>query len=158
MKIRFILNKMPTDIDTDPSRRLVDVLREDYGLIGVKEGCGEGECGACTVIMDKRPVPSCLVPVGNIQKTRILTIEGIRDGEGFKAIEKAFEEAGAVQCGFCTPGFIMTIYALLKVNAMPDDETIRKALSGNLCRCTGYNMIIDAVKLAAEKIKGLKRW
>lgn len=149
---------MPTDIDTEPTRRLLDVLREDYGLTGVKEGCGEGECGACTVLMNNRPVPSCLIPIGNVNNTRILTIEGIRSSKAFEIFVESFEQAGAVQCGFCTPGFIMTSYGLIKAIPKPSREEIRKALAGNLCRCTGYNMIFEAVEMAAEKLGELERW
>lgn len=156
MKIDFIVNGKRVEIDTNPARRLLDVLREDLGLLGIKEGCGEGECGACAVLLDGRLVHSCLVPLGNVKGKEVLTIEGIKNTEEYKVIEEAFLDAGSVQCGFCTPGFVMNTYYLLKNNPDPREEDIKKAISGNLCRCTGYQMIIDAIKLAAKR--GEKLW
>ncbi len=156
MKIEFILNGKKVEVNTDPARRLLDVLREDFGLIGVKEGCGEGECGACAVLIDGKIVHSCLVPVGNVKGKEVTTIEGLKDTEEYKVIHESFLDAGSVQCGFCTPGFVMATYALLKENPQPHEDDIRKAISGNLCRCTGYSMIIDGVKLAAKR--GEKLW
>ncbi len=155
MEITFKLNGKQVSVETVPTMRLLDVLREEFGLIGVKEACGEGECGACAVIMDGRLVHSCLVPVAAANGSEILTIEGYRETERHKVLMEAFAEAGAVQCGFCTPGFVMAIEALLRRNPHPDEDEIKEAISGNICRCTGYDMIIDAVKIAAKKGEGL---
>lgn len=154
-RIEFTLNGTKTGVDTDPLKRLLDVLREDLKLTGPKEGCGEGECGACSVLLDGRLVNSCLIPAGAIAGREITTIEGFRETTQFKVLEEAFADAGAVQCGFCTPGMVMAAQALLSANARPTEMEIREAISGNLCRCTGYNMIVDAVRLAAERGEGL---
>ncbi len=155
MKVNFKLNGKNVTVDVHPTMRLLDVLREEFGLIGVKEACGEGECGACAVIMDGKLVHSCLVPVGAVEGSEIMTIEGYRETEKHRVLMEAFAEAGAVQCGFCTPGFVMAIEALLSRNPNPSEDEIRDAISGNLCRCTGYDMIVDAVKIAAKKGAGL---
>ncbi|RKY58801.1 MAG: (2Fe-2S)-binding protein [Candidatus Neomarinimicrobiota bacterium] len=155
MKIEFTLNNEFKSINVDPAQRLLDLLREDFGLTSVKEGCGEGECGACIVLMDGRAVNSCLIPAGNIIGKSIVTLEGFRKTARYKMIEKCFLDAGSVQCGFCTPGFVMATESLLNENPHPTDEEIKAGLSGNLCRCTGYNMIIDGVKLAAKRGNGL---
>jgi len=155
VKIRFVLNHKKVEIDVDPLKRLLDVLREDFALKGVKEGCGEGECGACAVLINGKLMNSCLVPVAQVDGKEVLTIEGYKNTKKYKIIEEAFLEAGAVQCGFCTPGMVMAIEALLSRNPSPKESDVREALSGNLCRCTGYNMIINAVLLAARKGKGL---
>jgi carbon-monoxide dehydrogenase small subunit len=150
-----MLNGKGLHIEVDPLRRLLDVLRDDLGLTGVKEGCGEGECGACMVFLDGRIVNSCLVPAGSAHGSEILTIEGFRNTDRYRMLEECFLEAGAVQCGFCTPGFVLAAEALLRENAAPCEEDIRRALSGNLCRCTGYDSIVEGVKRAANKGKGL---
>jgi len=155
VKIRFVLNHKKVEIDVDPLKRLLDVLREDFALKGVKEGCGEGECGACAVLVNGKLMNSCLVPVAQVDGKEVLTVEGYKNTEKYKIIEEAFLEAGAVQCGFCTPGMVMAIEALLSRNPSPEESDVREALSGNLCRCTGYNMIVDAVLLAARRGKGL---
>jgi len=155
VKIRFVLNGESAVIETDPTRRLLDILRDDFKLTGVKEGCGEGECGACAVLINGRLANSCIAPAGTIEGSEIVTIEGYRHTARYRALQDAFEEAGAVQCGFCTPGFIMAAEALLREKAHPDEVDIRKGLSGNLCRCTGYSMIVDAVKMASAGGKGL---
>ena len=159
MKIELKVNGRAVHLDTDPLRRLLDVLREDLGLTGVKEGCGEGECGACAVLIGGRLVNSCLLPVGYLADSHeeIITIEGYRllRTERFAALEAAFREAGSVQCGFCTPGIIMAAEALLTANPDPDEAEIREALSGNLCRCTGYQMIVEGIRTAARKGAGL---
>lgn len=155
MIINFTLNYQFVSVDTDPSRRLLDVLRQDFNLIGVKEGCGEGECGACSVLINHQVVNSCLIPFGNVHNSEILTIEGYKLTPQYKIIEMAYVDAGAVQCGFCTPGMVMATESLLHQNPHPSDLEIKIALSGNLCRCTGYNMIIQAVKLAVERGEGL---
>ena len=135
----------------DPLRRLLDVLREDYGLTGSKEGCGEGECGACSIIKNGKLVTPCIIPVGAIQGAELLTIEGIRDTEKGKCIIEAYAEGGAVQCGFCIPGMVMATYVLLNENPDPTEDEIRLGISGNLCRCTGYDLIVESIHLAAEK-------
>lgn len=152
MRIRFTVNERPVDVNVDVETRLLDVLRETLALTGTKEGCGEGECGACTVIVDGRAVNSCLVLAPQIEGKEVLTIEGLADGDRLHPIQQAFVDAGGVQCGFCTPGFIMSTYALLLENPNPSDEEIRVALEGNLCRCTGYEKIVDAVRLAADRM------
>jgi aerobic carbon-monoxide dehydrogenase small subunit len=153
--IRFRVNGEYVTVEAEPLRRLLDVLREDLGLIGTKEGCGEGECGACSVLLDGRLVNSCLVPVGTVEGCAVVTIEGFRDTPRHGALSEAFGAAGAVQCGFCTPGMILAAEALLSANPEPSRDEIREGLSGNLCRCTGYNMIVDAITVAARKGKGL---
>jgi carbon-monoxide dehydrogenase small subunit len=153
--IAFVLNGQAVTIETDPLRRLLDVLREDFGLTGAKEGCGEGECGACAVLLDGQLVNSCLMPVGMVAGREVLTIEGYRETPRYRAVAEAFAAEGAVQCGICTPGMIMATEALLARNPNPSDADIREGLSGNLCRCTGYNMIVRAVARAAEKGRGL---
>ena len=154
-RIDFVLNNRKVHIETDPLRRLLDVLRDDLGLKGAKEGCGEGECGACSILVNGNLVDSCLTAVGSIDGAIIMTIEGFRETERFKVLEAAFSEAGAVQCGFCTPGMLMAAEALLSSNPKPDEAEIRDAISGNLCRCTGYGMIVEAVKIASERGVGL---
>ncbi len=151
MKITFTLNGKQVTTEASPASRLLDILRDDFNLTGVKEGCGEGECGACVVFLDGRLVNSCLIAAGSVQDSEIETIEGFRETERYKVIKESFLDAGAVQCGFCTPGFIMAVEALLRENSTPAEDEIKEALSGNLCRCTGYNMIFEAVKLAARK-------
>jgi len=150
MKIDFKVNNKAVSLDTDPDRRLLDVLRDDLGLLSVKEGCGEGECGACTVVFNGKAVLSCLTMVGQVTNGNILTSEGlVKDGK-LHPIQKAYVDAGAVQCGFCTPGFVMSTYALLHDNPDPDEAAIKQGLSGNICRCTGYAQIIEAVQTAAK--------
>jgi carbon-monoxide dehydrogenase small subunit len=153
--LHFILNNKEVSLDTDPLRRLLDVLREDFNLTGVKEGCGEGECGSCAVLLDGKIVNSCLVAVGTVDKCEVATIEAFRETERYRALEDAFIKAGSVQCGFCTPGFIIAAESLLRENPNPDEEEIREAISGNLCRCTGYNMIVEGIKIASERGRGL---
>ncbi len=155
MEIKFYLNNELEQIDVDPAYRLLDLLREDYGLTSVKEGCGEGECGACVVLINGRAVNSCMVPAGSIIGNHIITLEEFKKTDRYEAIEKGFMAAGAVQCGFCTPGFVMATESLLNQNPNPTDKEIKEGLSGNLCRCTGYNMIIEGVRLALVKGDGL---
>ena len=150
--IGFTLNGREVSYSGNPLRRLLDVLREDFNLVGVKEGCGEGECGACAVIIDGKLVNSCIVPVGAVNGAEILTIEGIKKTEIFGEIADAFAQMGAVQCGFCTPGMIVATYAILNQNPKPSRKEIVEGLSGNLCRCTGMNIIIEAVEMAAKNI------
>jgi len=153
MKIRLTVNERPYEREVDAETRLLDLLREDLHLTGTKEGCGEGECGACTVLIDGRPVNSCLVLAPQADGAEVLTIEGIADGDRLHPIQQAFVDAGGVQCGFCTPGFIMSTYALLNEVPDPSDDEILTALEGNLCRCTGYGKIVEAVRLAAERMR-----
>lgn len=132
-------------------QRLLDVLRDDLGLTGAKEGCGEGECGACSVLMDGQLVNSCLVPIAQASGSEVLTPEGLQKTDGGRLLAECFTECHGAQCGFCTPGMMMASYALLKRNPRPTEQEVREGLSGNICRCTGYDAIIDAVLLAAEK-------
>ena len=151
MDISFIVNNKKVTVDVDPSMRLLDVIRDVLKLTGTKEGCGEGECGACTVLVNGEPYNSCLTPVINVKDKELLTIEGLREMKEYRVLADAFADMGGSQCGFCTPGMILVSYALLKKNPKPTEEEIRFALSGNLCRCTGYQAIVNAVKQASEK-------
>ena len=153
MKIETRVNGRAYACETDAETRLLDLLRETLGLTGTKEGCGEGECGACTVLLDGRPVNACLIPAPVADGKTIVTIEGLAEGDRLHPIQEAFVEAGGVQCGFCTPGFILSAHALLTSNPSPTDDEIRTALEGNLCRCTGYERIVDAMRLAADKMR-----
>jgi carbon-monoxide dehydrogenase small subunit len=153
MKIHLTVNRRPIDAQVDAEDRLLDLLRDRLALTGTKEGCGEGECGACTVLMDGRPVNSCLVLAAQADGTEILTIEGLASSDRLHPIQQAFVDAGAVQCGFCTPGFIMSTVALLAKTPDPSDEEILTALEGNLCRCTGYEKILEAVHDAAARMR-----
>jgi carbon-monoxide dehydrogenase small subunit len=154
-RIHFLLNGSEVTAEVEPHRRLIDVLRGPLGLTGTKEGCGEGECGACTVIVDFRAVNSCLYPAMEIEGKQVTTIEGLRSSDNkLSAIQSAFVDNGGIQCGFCTPGMIMSTKALLDNNPNPSEEDIRTALVGNLCRCTGYVQIVESVKAAAAKLKG----
>jgi carbon-monoxide dehydrogenase small subunit len=149
----FEVNGKQVSVTSAPNRTLLEVLREDLGLTGAKDACGgEGECGACTVIMDSKAVNSCLVFIGQVHGSSIETIEGLSRNGDLHPIQRSFVEAGAVQCGYCTPGAIMASKALLGEIPHPSDEQIREGLSGNLCRCTGYVKMIDAVRLAAEEM------
>ena len=151
MEIRFTINGKDVLLNLNPSMRLLDVIRKELHLTGTKEGCGEGECGACVVLVNDEPYNSCLTPLINVQNKNILTIEGFRETKEYRIIADAFADMGGSQCGFCTPGMILVTYALLKKNPHPSEEEIRSALSGNLCRCTGYQAIVNAVMKASEK-------
>ncbi len=151
IRVSFNLNNEDVTIETFPNKRVVDMLREDFGCTSVKEGCGEGECGACTVIRNGEPVTSCTMLAGQVAGDRIVTLEGLSKNGELDILQKTFMEAGAVQCGFCTPGMILSAKALLMKNPHPTREEIRRALSGNLCRCTGYTKIIKAVEMAIEE-------
>jgi carbon-monoxide dehydrogenase small subunit len=154
IKVTFTLNGKERTVTSSPNRTLLEVLREDLGLTGAKDSCGgEGECGACTVLMDGQPVNSCLTFIGQAQGHRIETIEGLAENGLLHPLQKAFIDAGAVQCGYCTPGMILSTKALLERKTNPSDEEIRQGLSGNLCRCTGYVKIIEAVRLAAKELQ-----
>ena len=150
-KVVFHVNGKRVEFEGNPMTRLIDILRDDLGLTGVKEGCGEGECGACSIIKDGKLVTSCIIPVGAADGSDILTIEGIKDTPKGICITEAFRDGGAVQCGFCIPGMVMAAYALLEENHHPTEEDIRMAISGNICRCTGYDLIVRSVQLAAER-------
>ncbi len=141
----------------DPSHSLADVIRYDLGLTGTKKGCEEGECGACTVLVDGLPVDSCIVPAMKAQGRSILTIEGLEQNGELDPIQEAFVEAGAIQCGFCTPGVVLSAKALLMREENPTKEEVRDELSGHFCRCTGYLQFYDAVRIASEKIKNKKQ-
>ncbi len=156
MTWRLTVNDVTTELTAPGMRRLLDVLREDLGLTGTKEGCGEGECGACTVLIDGAVAVSCLVPVCQVDGQSIRTVEGLGpgpDGDGFPrlgSLQRAFLETGGAQCGICTPGMLMAGDAFLASGAPPTDEAIREAIAGNLCRCTGYTKIVEAIALAAS--------
>jgi len=148
---RFTVNAVPVQVEVPGMRRLLDVLREELALTGTKEGCGEGECGACTVLLDGAPVVSCLVPVCQVDGTAISTVEGLAPDVGMlDDLQAAFLEAGGAQCGICTPGMLMSARAYLDGGGGPDDDAIREAIAGNLCRCTGYTKIIEAIARAAS--------
>jgi carbon-monoxide dehydrogenase small subunit len=148
--MRFTLNGREVSFAGSGARRLLDVLREDLGATGTKEGCGEGECGACSVIIDGEVVDSCLVAVGQVEGCNVLTVEGLADGTQLTALQQAFIEHGAAQCGICTPGMLLAAHVLLKQARRLTADAVREGLAGNLCRCTGYTKIIDAV-LACSK-------
>jgi carbon-monoxide dehydrogenase small subunit len=146
------LNGNDVQIETAPSATLASVLREGFGLTGTKIGCEEGECGACTVLVDGQPVNSCIYPALKAAGRRVLTVEGLAHGDELHPLQMAFVELGAVQCGYCTPGILLTAVALLEQNPHPTDAEIRRAISGNLCRCTGYLKIIEAIKTVAQHL------
>ena len=146
VEISCVINGKEIKASPRADQVLVDFLRDDLGLTGTKKGCGVGECGACTVILDGRAVASCLVPAAAIDGSVLLTVEGLSEGEKLHVLQQAFIEHGAVQCGFCTPGMLLSAKALLDKNPNPTREEIRVAISGNACRCTGYTKIVDAVE------------
>ena len=150
--INFTLNGKPVSIETAPNKRLLDLLHDDLGMLSVKEGCSEGECGACTVIFNGEPVTSCCMLAGQAEGADIITVEGISDNGKPNVLQQAFLDAGAVQCGFCIPGMLLNAHALLMKNPNPTEEEIKVAMSGNLCRCTGYAKIEKAVALAASRM------
>lgn len=152
MKIRFTLNHNNVEAVIEPDLRLIDLLREKFNLTGTKEGCSIGECGACTVIMNGKAVNSCLVLAGQCDGAEILTLEGIEKNGMLHPLQENFMKYGAIQCGFCTPGMIMSAYALLLENPEPTEEEIKDAISGNLCRCTGYKQIIEAVEKSLKEL------
>ena len=153
MHIRFELNGRKVDLEVRPDRRVVDLLREDLGLTGTKEGCGAGECGACTVLIDGDARLSCLMLAAQLDGRSVTTIEGLCQDGTLHPIQDAFVEHGAVQCGFCSPGMVLTAVDLLQRHAAPNRQQIRQGLSGNLCRCTGYVKIVDAVEAAARVMR-----
>ncbi|MBS3907250.1 MAG: (2Fe-2S)-binding protein [Syntrophaceae bacterium] len=151
--IHFKLNGEPVQIEAEPNLTLIQVLREKLELTGTKEGCGLGECGACTVLINGKAVNSCIFPVMETDGKNVITIEGLADVDGnLHPIQRSFVENGAVQCGFCTPGMVLSAKALLDETPKPTEEEIRNAIAGNLCRCTGYLQIIQAIKEASKKI------
>lgn len=153
MQVSFTVNGKNVSLDVDGNRTLLDVLRNDLKLIGVKKGCETGECGACTVLLNKNNVNSCMVLIGEVEGQEVITIEGLAQGELLDPVQVAFAEKAAVQCGYCTPGMILSAWALLQRNPSPTQEEIKQGLAGNLCRCTGYVQIIEAVEYAVE-LKG----
>lgn len=153
--IKFVLNSQEVTSVANANQRLLDVLRNEFLITGVKCGCKEGECGACSVILDGKLANSCMVAMGSIEGSTITTIEGYRETERFAVLDKAYSDVSAVQCGFCIPGMILASECILVKNPNPTDEDIRDGISGNLCRCTGYNAIVDAIAIAAKEGKGL---
>jgi carbon-monoxide dehydrogenase small subunit len=151
--IRFLVNGAPVEVDVPGMRRLLDVLREELGLTGTKEGCGEGECGACSVLLDGQVIDSCLVPMCQVDGRIVRTVEGLalaaRDRGELDTLQEAFLEFGAAQCGICTPGMLMAARAYLDSGGVPDHGAIREGISGNLCRCTGYQKIVEAIAAVA---------
>lgn len=150
LKIQFTVNGLERNLNTEPHRRLLDLLRDDLGLTGTKDGCSQGDCGACVVLMDGKTVNSCLVLAPQAAGKDVLTVEGLAADQELSKLQQAFAEKWGLQCGFCTPGMLMASYALLLKNPNPSVDEIKKALAGNLCRCTGYAPIIDSVQQAAE--------
>ena len=151
--IRFLVNGAPAEVEVPGMRRLLDVLREELGLTGTKEGCGEGECGACSVLLDGQVVDSCLVPMAQVDGRIVRTVEGltlaVRERGALDTLQETFLEYGAAQCGICTPGMLMAARAYLDAGGSPDHEPIREAIAGNLCRCTGYQKIVEAIAAVA---------
>ena len=154
MSYRLTVNGDPVEIEAPGMRRLLDALREDLGLTGTKEGCGEGECGACSVLVDGQVVDSCLVPLCQVEGASVQTVEGLAEDGALNGLQAAFLETGGAQCGICTPGMLMAGEAFLASGAQPSEESIREAIAGNLCRCTGYTKIVEAIALAAERGSG----
>jgi carbon-monoxide dehydrogenase small subunit len=154
--INLTINGMEHEISVSPNLTLLDLLRYDLGLTGTKKGCEVGDCGSCTVILDGKPVSSCLVLAVQANGKDILTIEGMETEEDLHPIQQSFIDHGAIQCGFCTPGMILSGKALLDQNANPDESDIRMAISGNLCRCTGYQKIVEAIKDASKNVRRVR--
>jgi aerobic carbon-monoxide dehydrogenase small subunit len=151
ISVRCNVNGAEATLDAYPFARLLDVLREELGLTGTKEGCGEGECGACSVLIDGELVNSCLIPAAQVQGADIRTVEGVADGDRLHAVQRAMIECGGAQCGICTPGMVLAAVNLLKQKPAPTEADIREGLAGNLCRCTGYMKIFDAVVRAVKE-------
>ncbi len=152
--VSFEVNNRPVELLVAPNRTLLDVLREDLGLTGVKHGCDDSNCGVCTVIMDGKAVKSCSILIGQAQGTKVTTIEGLETENGLHPLQKAFIEHFAIQCGFCTPGMILSAKALLDENPNATEDEIREALHGNICRCTGYKKIVEAIEAARDEMNG----
>jgi len=153
MQLELTVNGKHLEKEVDGDTRLIDFLREDLEFTGVKEGCGVGECGACTVLVDGKSMLSCLTRVAQVNGKEVVTVEGLADGDDLHPVQQAFVETGGVQCGFCTPGFIMVAVELLEENPDPTREEIREWIEGNICRCTGYVKIVDAIELAAQRMR-----
>ena len=151
MKIALTINGVSHQLDVNPMRRLLDTLREEIRMTGTKEGCGEGECGACSVLIDGQVVNSCLVATGQVAGTKVLTVEGLAEAGELVLLQRQFIQDGAAQCGICTPGMLLAAYDLLEKNEQPTRQEIREAIAGNLCRCTGYQRIVDAIEGVAIK-------
>ncbi|MGM0413785.1 MAG: (2Fe-2S)-binding protein [Bacillota bacterium] len=150
VKVEFTVNNRKVEVEVDPTERLLDTLRDRLNLTGVKEGCAVGECGACTVLFDGEAMNSCLIPTVQAEGKEVLTIEGLGTDDALDPLQQSFIDYQAVQCGFCTPGMILSAKALLNKNSSPTREDIKHAIDGNLCRCTGYEQIIQAVQDAAD--------
>ena len=155
MSYRFVVNGDPVEIEVPGMRRLLDVLREDLSLTGTKEGCGEGECGACSVLLDGAVVDACLVPICQVDGSSVRTVEGLGATDALSDLQAAFLQTGGAQCGICTPGMLMAAEAHLAAGGPTDDDAIREAIAGNLCRCTGYTKIVEAIALAAEQRRAM---
>jgi len=155
-QITLIVNGTEKTVETDPQRSLLDVLREDLHVTGPKYGCGEGRCGACTVLMDGKYIRSCVTPVSIAKNKKITTIEGLAEGNSLHRLQQAFLDEGAIQCGYCTSGMILTAAALLNENPHPTDEQITEWMDGNICRCNGYTKIHNAIRRAAAQIAEVK--
>lgn len=155
MKVNFILNGSAISVEAEHSTRLLDLLRDQCHMTSVKEGCGEGECGSCSVLLNGLLVNSCLIAVANLEGCEIITLEGYRQTKRFEAVKAGFELCGSVQCGFCTPGFVLAAEALLSMNPNPTEDEVIKGIEGNLCRCTGYQMIVAGIMKAKDIGKGL---
>ena len=151
MTVRLVLNGRPASVEAPPAARLLDVLRGVLGLTGTKEGSGEGECGSCTVLVDGTPVNACLVLFGQVEGRAVTTVEGLGEAGGLSPLQEAFVKEGGLQCGICTPGFLVSAEALLAAIPEPGETDIREALAGNLCRCTGYQRIVESVRAAAKE-------
>lgn len=150
IKIEFTLNGTLMEVEVHPHWTLLKLLREKFGLTGTKEGCGIGECGACTVLLDEMPVNACLILIPKVEGRKVETVEGLGSRKSLHPLQKSFIDHGAIQCGFCTPGLLMSSKALLEKNSRPTREEVKEAISGHLCRCTGYHQIIEAIKKASE--------
>ena len=151
--INFSLNGKEYEVLVEPNKTLIQMIREDFRLTGTKHGCGVGDCGSCTVLVNGDPINSCLALAASVDGCEVVTIEGLADGKELHPIQASFVEKGAIQCGFCSPGMILSSKALLETNPNPTEADIRQALSGNLCRCTGYQKIVEAVADSAQKIQ-----
>ncbi len=152
--VHFTVNNEPVELSVDGHRTMLNVLREELCLTGTKEGCGAGECGACTVIVDGKPVNPCLVLAPELEGVNITTVEGLSKDGNLSPLQQSFVDHAALQCGFCTPGFLMSATALLNENPSPTEEEVIDTISGNLCRCTGYRRVVEAIMDAAERMKG----
>ena len=155
-RVQFTINGEQVEVEVEPRETLLQVIRDKLNLMGTKEACGTGECGACTVLMDGKPVYSCLILAMEAEGKDILTVEGLAEGEKLHPLQEAFRDYGAVQCGFCTPGMLLTAKAFLDENPRPTELEVRTAIVGNICRCTGYVKIVEAILAAAESIRGEK--